>query len=117
MALLVKQWALEEGIAKWGAEMTGVLLQQLIYDVAESQGRNELQRKIIALEEDVATTMDVDRRFVERSLIKRAGGLLLDPPTGLSQLDQDNLAIAMNVEPFRRLLGIKLLELISQSIK
>jgi len=117
IGLAVQQWVSDEGITRWGAKQSRALVQRLIYNIAEAQSSDELQRKIATLEEDVATTMEVDPRFIERSLIQRAYDLLKDPPVALRRLDQDNLAIAMNVEPFRRLLGIKLFEHILQSIR
>jgi len=117
IGLAVHQWVSEEGIPRWGAKQSRALVQRLIYNIAEAQSSDELQRKIATLEEDVATTMEVDPRFIERSLIQRAYDLLKEPSVALRRLDQDNLAIAMNVEPFRRLLGIKLFEHILQSIR
>ncbi len=117
IGLVVKQWAGQEVTLKWGVKQSRALIQQLIYNLAEAEGRDALQKKMAALEQDVVTTMGVDPRFIERSLIRPAFDLLEDPPMPLNRLDQDNLAIAMNVEPFRRLLGIKLFEHILQSIR
>jgi len=116
IAKVVKQWVSEQGIPKWGAIQCRALVQQLIYNLAEAESSDELRRKVIALEQDVATTMGVDPRFVQ-SLIQHAYGFLKDPLQIPGRLHQDNLAIAMNVEPFRRLLGIKLFELILPNIK
>ena len=117
IGLVVKQWVSEEGIPNWGVNQCRALVQQLIYNLAEAESSDELRRKLIALEQDVAATMDVDLRFIERSLIQPACYLLKEAGFVLRHLDQDNLAIAMNVEPFRRLLGIKLFELILQNIR
>lgn len=117
IAQVVKQWVSEQGIPSWGAFQCKALVQQLIYNLAEVDSRYQLPEKITRLERDVATTMDVDPLFIERSLMQPAYRLLREPSFVLRHLDQDNLAIAMNVEPFRRLLGIKLFELILQNIK
>jgi hypothetical protein len=117
IGLALQQWVSDEGIFRWGATQSRALVQHLIYNIAEAQSSDELQRNIATLEEDVARTMEVDPLFIERSLIQRAYDLLQDPSVALRRLDQDNLAIAMNVEPFRRLLGIKLFDRILQNIK
>lgn len=115
IGLVLKQWVTDECIPQWGKEQTRALVQQLIYNLADAESSAELRTKVVALEQDVATTMDVDPRFAQ-SLIQRACAWLKDTQQALKRLDQDNLAIAMNIEPFRRLLGIKLFEVIIQSI-
>lgn len=116
IAQVVKQWVSEQGISNRGTKESRTFVQLLIYNLAEAESSDELRRKVIALEQDVAMTMDVDPRFVQ-SLIQHAYGFLKNPLQIPGRLHQDNLAIAMNVEPFRRLLGIKLFELILQNIK
>jgi hypothetical protein len=56
----------------------------------------------------------VDPAFVERALIGRA--LALFQGQAVRHLDQENLAVAMNVEPFRRLLGMRVLAAIDTMI-
>jgi hypothetical protein len=117
IGLALQQWVSEEGITTWGTQQSRALVQHLMYNIAEAQSSDDLQRNIATLEEDVARTMEIDPIFIERSLIQRAYDLLQEPSVALRRLDQDNLAIAMNVEPFRRLLGIKLIDHILQNIK
>lgn len=107
MGLIVKRWALEEGIPRWGARHVRVLLHQLRDDMAEVTSSLPLYSDRARLLEQVADTMNVDPLFVERALIGRA--LSLFQGQEASRLDQENLAVAMNVEPFRRLLGVRVL--------
>ncbi len=110
MGLIVKRWAMEEGISRWGASNVRALLHQLRYDMAEATSSFHLHSDRARLLEQVAVTMSVDPTFVERALIGRALSLFQGQAT--SHLDQENLAVAMNVEPFRRLLGVRVLEVI-----
>lgn len=116
MGRIVNQWIHEVGVPQWGPRNVSVLLKQLIYELAEAESSSqELDRKITLLEEHVAGTMKVDSAFVEKALIQRAVALFQGQP--IRHLDQENLAVAMNVEPFRRLLGIKVLEAIDHMIE
>ncbi len=110
MGLVVKRWVGEEGIPRWGASNVRALLHQLRDDMAEATSSFHLPGDRARLLDQVAVTMSVDPAFVERALIKRALSLFQGQAT--SHLDQENLAVAMNIEPFRRLLGVRVLEVI-----
>lgn len=114
MGLVVKHWVHEEGLPRWGARNVRVLIQQLMYDMAEAASSQDLHRQRAKLSEQVAVTMSVDPAFVEKALIGRACSLFQGQAIG--RLDQENLMIAMNVEPFRRLLGVKLLDAIDDML-
>ena len=104
MGLIVKRWAMEVGIPRWGAGNVRVLLHQLRYDMAEATSSLPVYSDRAKLLEQVAATMSVDPAFVERALIGRALSLFQGQET--SRLDQENLAVAMNVRalspPFGR---------------
>ncbi len=114
MGLIVKRWALEEGVPRWGAHNVRALLHQLRDDMAEATSSLHVYSDRARLLEQVAATMSVDPAFIERALIGRA--LSLFQGQEVSRLDQENLAVAMNVEPFRRLLGVRVLAVIDDMI-
>lgn len=115
MGLLVKRWAVEEGIPHWGVSSVRALLHHLRDDMAaveaSSLPRYSDQARLL---EQVAVTLRADPAFVERALIGRA--LSLFQGQAISRLDQENLAVAMNVEPFRRLLGVRVFAVIDAMI-
>jgi len=69
----------------------------------------------LSLLEQVSNTMDyTDTQFIRRGLIVPA----LNSFRGreLATLEENNITLALSIEPFRRLLGMKILEIIEQVV-
>ncbi len=75
----------------------------------------DLQRKKALLLEEVSDTMGyIDTNFIRRGLIEPA--LQVFQGRNLTMLNENNITLALSIEPFRRLLGIQILEIIGQVI-
>jgi hypothetical protein len=67
------------------------------------------------LQEIATTVMKVDTNFIKRALLARAAFSVQGQQ--VLPIDQGNLAIAMQVEPFRRLLSIHLIRHIHRQLE
>ena len=92
-----------------------VLIQQLLYDIAEVHDKEVFSKKRTSLLQELAALMQVDPNFIKTVLLAR--GVLCMKGRGVSSIDCENIAVAMQVEPFRRLLSIDLLEQIYNQLR
>ncbi len=115
--LVVRLFARNVCLRQLGITLTSKLLHTLIAAFAESRNDNDtdLQQRRAQFLEKVSDAMGyIDTNFIKRGLIEPAlrsfrGG-------SLTMLEENNLELALNIEPFRRLLGIRVLEVIEQII-
>ena len=99
-----------------GVVSTRKLLHNMIGAFAESSYGNDvdLPQKKSQLLEEVSSTMGyMDIHFIKRGLIEPA--LHSFRGESLTDLKENNITLALNIEPFRRLLGIRILEIIDQT--
>jgi len=73
-----------------------------------------LQKKNALLETTSDTMGSIDTNFIRRGLLDPA--LRLFQRKATTSIEENNIALALSIEPFRRLLGIRILEFISQSV-
>ncbi len=104
-------------LPRLGLTSTRKFMHTLIAAFAESLNDNDddlLQKKALLLEKVSDTMGYIDTNFIKRGLIEPAlrsfrGG-------SLNMLEENNIELALNIEPFRRLLGIQILEVIERVI-
>ena len=94
---------------------TRKLFRSLLYTLAEVSNEYDVQRKKSDLMKEISDTMGyVDLNFIRRGLLEPAlrafNRRIIEP------IQEDNLALALSIEPFRRLLAMSILESIEQSI-
>lgn len=91
----------------------GKLLQKICYNIANIEYASEqaLQKAQKGLLQEIAETMQLDSNFVQLGLINRA----IESFKGkvLKSFDEANIALAISIKPFRRLLSIQILETIA----
>ncbi len=117
MGKVVRLFARNVCLPQLGITLTRKLIGTLIAAFAESLNSNDadlLQKKTLLLEKVSDTMGYIDTNFIKRGLIEPAlrsfrGG-------SLTTLEENNIELALNIEPFRRLLGIRILEGIEQVI-
>lgn len=115
MAKIVRAWMLQECVPQWGTMNSGVLLRNLFFTQAEADNGQQLAQKKRALEQELVAVMQVDQSFLKKALIDKATRFFQRQP--MDPTTRRNIAVAMHVEPFRRLLSIYLLELIYGEIE
>ncbi len=114
---VVRLFARNVCLPQLGITSTRKLIGTLIAAFAESLNSNDadlLQKKTLLLEKVSDTMGYIDTNFIKRGLIEPAlrsfrGG-------SLTTLEENNIELALNIEPFRRLLAIRILEGIEQVI-
>src|SRR6266487_2047928 len=116
MGKVVSTYANKGCLPHLGIANTRKLLHVLVSTFAESVYDDiALYSKKTLLLEEVSDTMGyLDTNFIKRGLIEPA--LQVFKGNNLKELSENNLALALNIEPFRRLLGIHILEAIEQTI-
>jgi len=114
MAQAIQGWIQYVCIPQWGKVSASTLVQLLIHEFAEVSTPKELDKRKQNLALELATVMDVDPGFIEKVLIKAACQFFQS--NVISPNNHENIAVACQVEPFRRLLSIRLLELIVQRL-
>jgi hypothetical protein len=115
MAKTLRAWVETVCIPQGGRQDSLVLIKRLLYEMAGADDKGSLvKRKRHLLQELVDNgngerrEMDVDENFIKKVLLARAISALQGQD--IEPIDRENIAIAMRVEPFRRLQSIYLLE-------
>jgi hypothetical protein len=114
MAKTVHAWIKRICIPQWGIAQSSTLIKQLLHEIAELHKQESLAKKQNILIQELATVMNVDTNFIQRSLLERALPALHGH--AIAPIDRENIAVAMQIEPFRRLQSIYLLKWIYQRI-
>ncbi len=108
MAKVLQPWVDNVCIPQWGIQLSIGLIKQLPYKIAEVHDKASLIKRKAELHEDTAIVMKVHTNFVKKALLERAISFIRGQQ--ISSIDRDNLAVAMNIQPFRNLLSIHLIE-------
>ncbi len=117
MGKVVRTYAENVCLPQFGITSTRKILSSLLAAFSGStQSVNiALQKKKNTLLEDISNTMGyLDTNFIRRGLIEPALSTLEGKV--LKELEENNLALSLHIESFRRLLGIYVLEKILQTI-
>lgn len=115
MGKVLQRWIEDVGIPQGGTCMAQALVRFLLYKVVDAETDKALLQAKKTLQENVAETMSRDPFFIEKALIQRALSAFQGQP--VSSIDDNNIAVAIsNWEPFRRLLSVRILELINQTL-
>ena len=94
---------------------TRKLFRSLLYTLAEVSNEYDMQQKKTGLMKEISDTMGyVDLNFIRRGLLEPA--LHAFNRRTIEPIQENNLALALSIEPFRRLLAMSVLESIEQSI-
>ncbi len=102
-------------LPQFGTSAVRKLFRTLLSTLAEALNENDLQQKKTELMKSTSDTMGyVDPYFIRRGLLEPA--LRAFNRSTITPLEENNIALALSIEPFRRLLGIRVLESIEQSI-
>jgi hypothetical protein len=102
-------------LPQFGLKTTQALFHTLLSTLAESTTDSDLRRQELALLETISEAMGyIDTNFIRRGLLDPA--LRLFQGQTIKPLEENNISLALSIEPFRRLLGIKILEFIAQHI-
>ncbi len=115
MGKVLRMYARNVCLPQLGVASTRKLMRTIAATFAESSTDANLYQYELSLLEQVSNTMDyTDTQFIRRGLIVPA----LNSFRGreLTTLEENNITLALNIEPFRRLLGMKILENIEQVI-
>lgn len=115
MARILRAWINHYCIPQWSKQDAGRLIKHLEYNLAEVSETATWEQRKQQLRQELSHTMAVDIQFIQKALLERAIQSINGQP--ISALDQENLAVAMQVEPFRRLLSIHLLEFIEKQLE
>lgn len=114
MGRMLQKFVSEVYLPQFGAKTTQSLFRSLVSTLAGSANDFEVQQQKKALRETTSDTMGVDVNFIRRGLLEPA--LRMFQRENTTALEENNIALALSVEPFRRLLGIRILEHLAQSI-
>jgi hypothetical protein len=115
MGKVLLPFVLHVYLPQFGIGTTRKLLRTLLATLAECPNEIDLQQKKADLLNAISDTMGyVDSNFIRRGLLEPALRLL--NYNTITPLEENNIALALSIEPFRRLLGIRVLESITQSI-
>lgn len=102
-------------LPQFGISATHKLLRRLQSTLAEAINESDLHQKETELLNTISDTMGyVDPHFIRRGLLEAA--LRAFNNKAITPLEENNIALALSIEPFRRLLSIKVLESIQQNI-
>jgi hypothetical protein len=112
MGKVIRSWVNNIGMPQWGIYQSRTLVRFLMFRIANVESDDELRQQKIAFQNEVAVA--IDPIFIEKGLLQRAIALFQGQKT--STLEEDNLATAMNIDSFRKLLSIRILEQIHQTI-
>lgn len=99
-------WLREFSVEKYTLTQTRLMCIQLCQALAETTGA--LDRQAAYLLQESATTMSCDDQFVKRGLLEKAVAGFKGQH--LMTSDRSNIALALSVMPFRRLLALRLLQ-------
>ena len=101
-------------LPQFGVKVTQLLFRTLVSTLAGSASDHETQQQKNALLETTSDTMGIDVNFIRRGLLDPA--LRMFQRKSTTAMEENNIALALSIEPFRRLLGIKILEYLAQSV-
>ncbi len=102
-------------LPQFGINATRKLLRILLSTLAEAANESDLHQKETELLNTISDTMGyVDPHFIRRGLIESALRAFNNKP--ITSLEENNIALALSIEPFRRLLSIRVLKSIEQNI-
>lgn len=115
MGKVLQPFVAEAYIPQVGARAAQALFRTLVSTLAGSTNEYEIQQQKKALLEAISDTMGyIDTNFIRRGLLEPA--LRLFQRKATKPLEEQNIALALGIEPFRRLLGIWILEYMAQSV-
>ncbi len=117
MGKVVRPYLVNVCLPQFGVGSTRTFIRNISSAFAHSvqDSDTDLHRKKALLLEEVSDTMGyIDTNFIRRGLIEPA--LQAFQGKSLTMLNENNIALALGIEPFRRLLGIQILEIIEQVI-
>lgn len=115
MGKVIQPFVSNAYLPQFGANTTRKLFRTLLSTLAEATNENDLQQKKTDLLKVTSDTMGyVDLNFIRRGLLDPA--LRAFNRKSIEPIQENNLALALSIEPFRRLLGMSVLESIEQSI-
>lgn len=102
-------------LPQFGIGATRKLFRSLLSTLAEAENEYDMQQRKTDLMKAISDTMGyVDLNFIRRGLLEPA--LHTFNRRGIEPIQENNLALALSIEPFRRLLAMRVLESIEQSI-
>jgi hypothetical protein len=102
-------------LPQYGTNATETLFRNLITTLAEAVNEQDIQRQEDALLLTISETMGyVDINFIRRGLLEPA--LQVFQKKHVKHLAENNIALALSVEPFRRLLSIRILKFIVRQV-
>ena len=115
MGRILQKFVREVYLPQFGVKVTQSLFRTLVSTLAESASDQEVLQQKNALLETTSDTMgSIDTNFIRRGLLDPA--LRLFQRKATTSIEENNIALALSIEPFRRLLGIRILEYIAQSV-
>src|SRR5258708_40210987 len=115
MGRILKKFVREAYLPQFGVKVTQSLFRTLVSTLAESASDYEMQQQKNALLETTSDTMgSIDTNFIRRGLIDPA--LRLYQRKATTSIEENNIALALSIQPFRRLLRIRILEYIARSL-
>jgi hypothetical protein len=115
MGRILQKFVREVYLPQFGVKGTQSLFRTLVSTLAESASDQEVLQQKNALLETTSDTMgSIDTNFIRRGLLDPA--LRLFQRKATTSIEENNIALALSIEPFRRLLGIRILEYIAQSV-
>jgi len=112
MGKMIQSWVKDIGIPQWGIQQAQALVRFLIFRIANVESDEALQQQKISLQDDAAVA--IDPLFIEKGLLQRA--IAAFQGQTISTLEANNLATAMHIDSFRKLLSIRVLEQINQTV-
>ena len=115
MGKVLQRFTNEAYLPQSGMKATQKLFLKLVSTLVEATTEYEMQQQKKALLETVSDTMGaIDTNFIRRGLLDPA--LRMFQRKATNSIEENNIALALCIEPFRRLLGISILEFIAQSL-
>lgn len=115
MGKVLQRFVTDVYYPQFGISATRELFKMLLSMLTEATDSNNLFQRKSTLMGEISDTMGyVDLNFVRRGLLEPA--LSIFNRKAIPSIQENNLALALSIEPFRRLLGINILERIEQSI-
>ena len=115
MGKVLKPFVSNVYLPQFGLSATRDLFRMLLSTMAESANEYDMQQRKADLLKATSDTMGyVDLNFIRRGLIEPA--LQAFKGNTITLLEENNIALALSIEPFRRLLGMSILEYIAKDI-
>ncbi len=114
MGKVLGRFVSEVYFPQFGTDATRKLFKMLLSMLTEATENNNLSQQKSELIRVTSETMGVDLNFIRRGLLEPA--LSIFNHRRIPSIQENNLALALSIEPFRRLLGMSILESIEQSL-